>query len=309
MLEPAREYAVEPYYGEIGGSTPDVKPATERKHTIVQSLWTRPLENNKARLRSTLCLAALSLAYAHRSGYKVHMHTDSKGMELLKGFGYERLVPTLDNIPASVPTELFAAGKFFAMRAEGNVGFVHTDLDVFLKKQGVLDAFYEDTSIDGICQQEEDYGLLCHFDKKIKAMRAMGCPAATNPEWRGSMNTGIVGFYNPALAAEYINNYFAALALYTKGKFDWYRNVDPDADLLFDFILEQVNLSYMSRGYKMHVLVPTHNPSDFANEIGYQHLQGGNKWDTERQAKLRRLLAQTDRKLYEEFMNTLRKSL
>ena len=108
------------YYGCIGtinGNTGSDVPQPERKYVIVQSLWTKPIKSAE-HLRKTLFIAALSLAYAHNSGYKVHMHTDSKGYELLKKFGYDKLEKTLDAIPASVPTELFAAGKFYAMRAE-----------------------------------------------------------------------------------------------------------------------------------------------------------------------------------------------
>jgi hypothetical protein len=55
---------------------------------VVLSLWTKPF-NDKAKRRHTLYMAALSLAFAQRSGYKVHMHTDDYGYELLKDFCYD----------------------------------------------------------------------------------------------------------------------------------------------------------------------------------------------------------------------------
>ena len=315
MPERKNGYAVEPYYyGTIGGfGAGDSIPATERKYIVIQSLWTKPImeqvdcsvgygsttsPEKHQRMRDTLYLAALSLAYAHRSGYKVYMHTDSYGAKLLKGYGYDKLVTTLDAIPDSVPSELFAAGKFFAMRAEGRIGKVHIDIDVFLKKQGVINKFYEDKGIDLLCQQEEDYERLCFHEDKIRAMHTLGYPVATYPEWRGSMNTGTIGFNNPSLAAEYFDNYFEALNIYTKERFDEYRKKNKNANMLFDFILEQVNLSYMSRGYNAVTLVPMHNPNVVADAIGYQHLQGGNKWSSQSRAKIRAKLVSIDKALY-----------
>lgn len=269
-----------PYYYTYAGigtfSNTSDSESTQKKYTIIQSLWTRPI-TDKQKLRDTLFIAALSLEYAHRSGFRVHMHTDSQGMALLKGFGYDKLVATLDKIPATVPTELFAAGKFYAMRAEGLTGKVHVDIDVFLKKRGVLDTFYENKRVDCICQMEEDMPLIDH-SAIISAMFMLGYPAATRPNWNGSMNTGIVGFNNRALATRYVNNYLDALKMYSVQQFATYKKEHPDACLCFDFILEQVNLSCMTVGYNVKTLVPTKNCDAIADKIGYQHLQGCAKW-------------------------------
>lgn len=264
------------YNGGIGSYAGFPTAAPERKYTIVQSLWTKPFTNLR-RLRDELYIAAISLEYAHRSGYKVHMHTDSKGMQLLKNYGYEKLLPTLDSIPDSVPVELFAAGKFFAFQAEGTVGKLHIDTDVLLKNHGVLDRFYEDSKVDVMCQMEEDMPLVNH-SAIIADMHILGYPASTRPDWNGSMNTGVIGFNNQELAAKYFGNYFDALSMYTQEQFDAYKEENPKASLKFDFILEQVNLSRMSIGYNVVTLVPTKDPSVVADKIGYQHLQGDEKW-------------------------------
>jgi len=286
-----------------------VSGATERKHTIIQSLWTKPILQGekplawqKARMRETLFLAALSLAYAHRSGYKVHMHTDSKGAELLKGFGYEKLQTTLDRIPDTVPTELFAAGKFYALLAEGVTGKVHVDIDVLLKKPGVLERFYSDKRVDAVCQMEEDMSLVRH-DDKIKHMYVLGYPVFTRPDWRGSMNTGVVGFNNYILAMSYMRNYSEALDMYTAERFEAYRAEmraakQQEPNLHFDFVLEQIALSHMSLGYNVQTLVPTKSPSFVADKIGYQHLQGSGKWSSGTQNKIKSKLRKLDPKLY-----------
>lgn len=279
--------------GRIGNFGNESSAEVERKHTIVQSLWTKPITDYK-RLRETLFLAALSLEYAHRSGYKVNMHTDSLGIRLLRNFGYDKLCSTLANIPSSVPVDLFAAGKFYAMRAEG-IGKVHVDIDVLLKKPGILDRFYTNRYIDCICQMEEDMPQVSHTNI-ITSMFQLGYPAATRPNWNGSMNTGVVGFNNPILAARYMNNYFDALKMYTKDVFDKYKAENPGAWMAFDFILEQVNLSCMSVGYNACTLLPTKEPSIIADKIGYQHLQGFYKWSD--QPIIKRELQRLNPELY-----------
>lgn len=295
--------------GSCNGIATNGTGTTHRTDTIVQSLWTKPILQGKRsealrleRMRDTLFLMALSLAYAHRSGYRVHMHTDSVGAELLQGFGYDKLLTTLDAIPDSVPTELFAAGKFYAMRAEGAVGKVHVDVDVLLRKAGVLDGFYRNRSVDAVCQMEEDMAIVNH-DDKIRHMHVLGYPASTRPDWRGSMNTGVVGFNNAVLAAKYMRNYFDALEMYSREKFDAYRAElsaagQPKPNLHFDFVLEQIALSRMSVGYNVLTLVPTHDPSIVAKKIGYCHLQGSSKWDSNTKTEIKSNLRKMDEKLY-----------
>lgn len=292
------------YYGEIGGTTDNITPTTQRKYTVIQSLWTKPI-TDKAKLTNTLIITALSLAYAHRSGYKVHMHTDSRGYELLKGFGYEKLYKTLDNIPDTVPIDLFAAGKFFAMQAEGTTGKVHIDIDVFLKKPGVIERFYKDKTVDVICQMDEDMSFIDHNDI-IQHMHVMGYPAKTRPSWHGSINTGVVGFNNTELAEKYMGNYFEALEMYTNEKFEQYKQENKVTHLLFDFVLEQINLSYMSVGYNVQTLVPTKNPSIVADKIGYQHLQGSKKWTEERLVSLKAILKEINKRLYSVALSKIR---
>lgn len=284
------------YNGGIGNFGGNGTQPIERKYTVIQSLWTKPIKD-KTKFRDTMYICALSLAYAHRSGYKVHMHTDSKGYELLKGFGYEGLYKTLDDIPDSVPTDMFAAGKFYAMKADGITGKVHIDVDVFLKKPGVIDMFYENKGIDAICQQEEDISKIDHSDK-IFHLHILGYPETTRPNWNGSMNTGIIGFNNEDLAKRYFDNYFEALKIYKADKLQAYKKKNGYDYLLFDFVLEQIQLSYMSLGHNVYTLLPTKNCCFVADKIGYQHLQGDKKWSPVSRQKIRNLLAEMDINLY-----------
>ena len=276
----------------------------EAKYTIIQSFWTKPITDT-IKLEHLLYIAALSLTYAHRSGYKVNMHTDSQGYDFLKDFGYDNLYKTLDEIPDTVPTELFAAGKFYAMKAEGIIGKIHTDFDVFIKKPHILDSFYEDKNIDLFVQQEEDYNNVCvpFFKDILNSIYIFGYPSTTRPSWQGSINVGTIGFNNVELANKYFDNYFLALKMYTKDKFEKYKETHKEYNLCFDFILEQATLSYYSIGYNVHTMVPTHNPNFVANEIGYQHLQGNSKWKTSSKMIIKKLLENFNKELYDKLQN------
>ena len=282
-------------YGSIGSFSDVDTKITERKDIVVQSLWTKPITDLQ-RLKDTLWITALSLLYAHKNGYKVHMHTDSKGAVLLKGFGYDKLETTLDMIPASVPTDLFAAGKYYAMMKEGFVGKVHIDVDVFLKKPGVLDCFYVD-KVDAICQMEEDMSQIDHSNK-ITHMYVMGYPKGIRPDWKGSMNTGIVGFNDAFFALNYFSLYNDALRMYKADKFEKYKKENGLKHLNLDFILEQITLSYLSNKYEMHPLLPTKNVTFAADKLGYQHIQGNIKWDPGTLLKVKALIRKMDSKFY-----------
>lgn len=272
-------------------------------YTIIQSFWTRPIKDI-VKLNQLLHIAALSLTYAHINGYKVNMHTDSYGYELLKDFGYDNLYKTLDEIPYTVPTELFAAGKFYAMKAEGTIGKIHTDFDVFIKKPHILDIFYEDKTIDVIAQQEEDpINNKSFYRDIISSMHLLGYPPTTRPNWQGIINVGIIGFNNIELANKYFNNYFSALKMYTQEQFNKYKMENPNSNLSFDFILEQTSLSYYSLGYNIYTLVPMERPTLVADKIGYQHLQGSTKWSLESLYKIKTLLQQKNIDLYKIIKN------
>ena len=121
------------------------------------------------------------------------------------------------------------------------------------------------------------------------------------------MNVGVIGFNNQILGKKYVDNYFEALKIYTSEKFEKYKEEDKNACLWFDFILEQVNLSYMSLGYNVFVLLPTNNPCYVANKIGYQHMQGSTKWTSAKQEQIKATLIKLDGRLYRAANEAVRK--
>ena len=240
-----------------------------KEKIITQSFWTKPMNDS---LSLQLDLAALSLYYAHRSGYKVHMHTDSKGMELLKDYGYDSLLPTLDEIPSDIPECIFAYGKILALEREP-IGAVHTDLDVFIKKP-LLDKFFEDKKIDVVLQCEE-ISIEDDIYERLRAFfREYGYPPELAVDHLMSANVGVIGFNNQQLKDEYIRRYKACANYYKEAR-----------EGMMDLFFEQINMHYLvgHYGYRVWYILGQigagymDGVNELCDKIGYQHLQGGYK--------------------------------
>ena len=253
-----------------------------KEKIIVQSFWTKPMNNE--RLSINLDLASLSLYYAHRSGYIVHMHTDSVGMELLKDYGYDSLLPTLDEIPSDIPGCIFAYGKILAIEREP-IGAVHTDLDVFIKKP-LIDRFFEDQTIDVVLQCEEiELGIVNIYNDLRSFFHKYGCPPELAVDHMTPANVGVIGFNNLHLRDEYIRRY-KACAEYYKGT----------SERMMDLFFEQINLHYLVEygGYRVWYILGAvdyrymDSVCDFCDRIGYQHLQGEYKYTPDGLAIIRK---------------------
>jgi len=245
---------------------------------IFQTFWTKPMDED--RLRKNVYIAALSLRYAQKSGYYVVMYTDSVGYELLKDLGYDEINTYLDNIPEDVnPSQFFAYPKFFAGLKE-ELGSLHTDFDVFLKKPCV-NIFFEDKTIDIILQCEEYHQK--EYEKNCKVICEHEYPEILKiKNMHYSSNVGIIGFNNKELKEIYYSWYFDYIDFY-KTKLTYIKNC------LSELISEQVNINYLikTKKYNCYYLLPIDNDiyeerkklNVIANKIGYQHLQGGCKYN------------------------------
>lgn len=240
-----------------------------KEKIITQSFWTKPMNDS---LSLQLDLAALSLYYAHRSGYVVHMHTDSKGMQLLKDYGYDSLLPTLDEIPSDIPECIFAYGKILALEREP-IGAVHTDLDVFIKKP-LLDKFFEDKTIDVVLQCEE-VSIVDDIYERLRAFfREYGYPPELAIDHLMPGNVGVIGFNNQQLKDEYIRRYKACANYYKEAR-----------EGMMDLFFEQINVHYLvgHYGYRAWYILGQigsdhmDGVNELCDRIGYQHLQGGYK--------------------------------
>lgn len=269
---------------------------------IFQSWWSKPMAREN--IKNFLAISSLSLDYAHKSGYKVRMHTDTEGYKLLKHLGYDDIVLTLDKIPEDASTALFAQGKYYAMREEG-VGKVHVDLDVFLKKP-CLDRFYEEKRFDIVAQSEEwEYNS---YEDKAMAMYILGYPVGVNPSSNQPVvNVGVIGFNNQEAMDKYLGVYFEALDMYTNEKLEKFKKEYVDLEVNLDFILEQTYLAQLAKNYNLLTLVngsKTHM-SKCADLIGYAHIWGTTKYII--YDEILRRLQELNPKLYKTVMKLISK--
>lgn len=244
------------------------------ERVVFQTFWTKPMMGDL--LQTNLHIAAISLFYAHRSGYAVHMHTDSKGMELLADYGYDRLLPTLDNIPEDIPASIFAYGKILAIECEP-LGAVHTDYDVFLK-QPCIDVFFDNPGIDILLQCREVKNTK-FYEELRNQLKDIGVPSELAIDHPIPSNVGVIGFNNEELRKEYVHRYKACVEFY-KNKTN--HTISPD------LFFEQINIDYLVHQGEYNVFYLLGNVdywSDqhhfIANRIGYQHLQGEWKYTTQ----------------------------
>jgi hypothetical protein len=256
---------------------------------IFQTFWTKPMDKEK--LMKNTYIAVLSLMYAKKSGYNVIMYTDSIGYELLKNFEYDEVNKELDNIPEDVnPKQFFAYPKFFAGLKE-SVGSMHIDFDVFLKKP-CINSFFEDKSIDVVLQCKEGY--VEFYKEYINGRKKLSLnkhPKTLKINHLHSSNVGIIGFNNKELKDIYYSWYFDYIDFY-KDKLNYLVGVSSE---LFS---EQINIDYIiqQKGYKCLYILPEDTGENHiilnkcADEIGYQHLQGGGKYRDETFLKIKDVL-------------------
>lgn len=267
---------------------------------ICQSFWTRPMINNNDYsnvLKVNLQIAALSLLYAHNSGYKVRMHTDSIGYQYLKEFGYDDIKLTLDKIPDNANTILFAQPKFYTLLEEG-IGIIHIDFDVFLKKRiNEIDNFYNNQNIDVIYQCIEN-NIQCIYTNELELFKNNQylCKYIKDFDESFAINVGTIGFNDKDLFNKYINNYFNVLQDIQK------YNIELKS--CPDLILEQLTLYNYIINKKAEKLLPDMNICDYediskyADKIGYQHLQGPYKHTDKGKTFIDAYLYKFNKKLY-----------
>lgn len=264
--------------------------------TIIQTFLTSPMSVEK--LKKNVIIAALSLAFAHKSGYKVKMYTDNLGKLILSKLPYDELNTELNNIELSSEGKaLWSIGKYIALMKEP-LGTIHTDFDVILKrpclngllrnadicaqiKECIDDAqpWYEENRQFLIKEGFNDYFDLSH--------------KVTN-----TYNTGIIGYSNSKAREAHIK---PIMAVYNKLKH--YKGDIP----VLDFYIEQAALYDLSvNGFKVNPIIKTASIWNYnytiinsiADNIGYCHLQSKAKYSTEVMSKIIKILSIQFREIY-----------
>lgn len=234
-------------------------------------------ESSQRQLVGNICFAALSVAYIRKHGMPIGLHTDTPGADLFGFLPYDNVQTTLDRVPESVHPRFWAAGKIFAIEAEG-VGAVHIDLDVFIKKKSLAQRILHN-DCDAVVQNFEGG----EWNKpQVELLR----PIALDLANRGiaidspyAFNTGVIGINSGALLDEFVDRYKFMATLASRVLRETF---DRDDNAIPDLIAEQANFYQCCRQMRMSVdeLLPPfgaeYTPADVD---GYQHVLGRRKYE------------------------------
>lgn len=239
---------------------------------LQQRYDTSPLQQ----LAGNICYAALSVAYLKRHNVPIALHTDTIGKLLFGFLPYDEIITSLDAIPYSIHPRFWAAGKVWAMEAEG-VGSVHIDIDVFIKTPELAEKILTDTS-DAIVQNYESGEWNSREAERMKPIAAQLADKGIASDSLYAFNTGTIGINNQQLLEEYSKRYKFIATLASRKLAD---NLSEDNSAIPDLVAEQANFLQCCRQMGMSVteLLPPFG-SDYTHNVdkGYQHVLGCKKY-------------------------------
>lgn len=234
---------------------------------LVHSFWTRPSMGERwgfkcEQLFYNLWYFSLSVAYAKNVGAPIVLHTDTLGDRLFGHLPYDDIKMTLDGIEA--PPKFWAAGKFFAMKAEQDPRAIHIDGDVFIKKPELWERMSKSEG-DLLVQCKEGWVDNIQVDALSKCMRR------DYFDGKFQYNTGVMGLFNPVLKSSIINEYMTSISE-MRAKISTYPYESPD------LVCEQQMIAWKSKGYKVDKLFEWDNATTWSKENGYQHVLSSKKF-------------------------------
>lgn len=247
---------------------------------IVQALYTKPFINDNAKIELNYYLCYLSSYYANRLGYEVYMYTDDFGFELLKDIPYYKEMNTKLNVLKEknkyIISLMKACGKFIAIKDfidKYNEPFVFIDTDLFIKKDFIKNI---PNQYDCVLQCKENRGS---YIREWEVLDRIGYEEEYH-KTDDIYNVGFMLFNNINMVKEFITPYFKSLIRYEN-----IENIeDCENGYWFDFVFEQEYMGVLSKKYKIFPLLGDEKYTDInitAIDIGYQHLQGGGKYNKE----------------------------
>lgn len=252
---------------------------------IFQSLWTKPALDKRwdtsGQLESNIWLYTLSVIYAKSIGVEIVLHTDSLGKALLSHLPYDKIYTTLNNIPETIPTMIWAYGKFEALKQEP-LGSIHIDGDVFLKKPEVLKGL-EYSNYDLIVQNTE--GLGYSYENTEKILDKYGIISSESFNVPYAYNCGVIGINNAQLKKMYLDFYLKYTKAVSQNRV--LKNMMAhDKYICVDLPLEQHSIAVLSKNFKVKQLLENGGGEAITNltvqssiKLGYQHLIGKEKYN------------------------------
>lgn len=208
------------------------------KNRFAHVLWTKPMLQDFKEARwnignqfeQSLALSALSLACLKAHDQEVVLYTDTKGKELCKDLGYDRIYTIFDNI--TIPNDFWAAGKIIALQNEP-LDSILIDNDLFL---------YDGALIDKLAE-EKIFASHREYTDKYKQILEIGQNHFAHLKGANeySSNTGILKCPDLKLKTMFIQAYFNTIkALNNPQTLTSFKNIGHGA-FCPDLLAEQFN--------------------------------------------------------------------
>jgi hypothetical protein len=234
-------------------------------------------------VKKNLLFFAYSVACAKKQGATIELHTDNAGKNLLGFLPYDAIHTTLEGLDAH--PKFWCAGKFEAYR-QMELGDVHIDGDVFIKKQGAMAKIANFGGYDAIFQMQEKQ-LIDVYRHNAYISGNYGYPVEETLHSLVPYNCGVVGFNNQKIKDEYCA---MANRLYRLIDFDKINNGDSGR---FCVIIEQWRLTQLLQENSATVQTVFSNDWDNYCEgqlLGYEHVCGDGKYRQPYVSKIEREL-------------------
>lgn len=262
---------------------------------IIHSAWTTPMVKQRWNvtdlLEKSLWLYGYSIDYATTIGLEIDMYTDSRGAEIFNCLPYRNIYTNLDELDENGINERFwSAGKIIALR-DSEIGSVHIDGDVFLKKPEII-PMLEFKDNGAICQMQE---RIHFFVQSYQDLLPMFLNAGIKVEGfdyslTTSLNAGVLGFSDLKLKDKFIDGYFDLIGQCQSNqefmsllKYDLNKRIEPNI-IIEQFFLrglcehEKVGIKYLletnSDDYEQDMI----EVQKQAESLGFVHAYGGSKF-------------------------------
>jgi hypothetical protein len=279
---------------------------------LVHSAWTKPMRNRwyiNDQIKSNTWLYALSVHYAKKVGANIVLHTDADGERIFGCLPYDNIYRTLDPLNKCTHHRLWASGKMIA-HENSPLGCIHIDGDVFIKTEKALAAITlidEDVVVQSVECLNDNYISDCYNDNLNIVRKCVDNDTMRLiMQYRGAYNTGVFGFGSENMKHEYLGNYWdTANKLCCNQQF--VQEMDNNENLCPDIIVEQMHIYALCKKYNAitkFVLCERDNMQEKANEIGYTHVIGKEKYNRIDEVKNR--LQQENPELFWRVLNHIK---
>ena len=246
---------------------------------FVHTFWTPPKYSGDIHISKIIecdtLYYALSFAYLKKLGQEVVLHTDDKGAEILSFIPYDKVYLTLNDIPENANHNMWACGKFFAMKNEP-LDSIHIDGDVFIKSEECLNEIIKQYNDNDIVVQDIEVNV--HYSDYSYLLNAgIKTPPYSTSKFNDSCCKGIIGFNNQKLKDEYLELYFNLFEQISENE----KLKKLEKSVIIDLVCEQYFLKCLcdTSNYSIGVLINNFfRRYDYYKKYGYEHLMGIEKY-------------------------------